>query len=100
MITSETTFKHKENGKVWTLPVVLAFGTRNHKLQESGRLTHVPNHCEYRVSGYRIPLKDEWFLSGAIVGAYQAPRDQRSPYLVVKPTTKRKLVTTSCYIEL
>jgi len=99
MITSESTFKHKEQGKVWTLPVVMAFGTRNHKLQ-SGVLTHIANHCEYKVLGYRIPKQDEWFLSGAIVGAYQAPHDQRSPYIVVKPTTKRKLVTTSCYVEL
>lgn len=99
MITSQTVFVHREQGKKWELPVVLAFETRMHKL-ESGRLTHIPNHCEYRVLGYRIPKAGEWFLSGAIVGAYQAPHDQRSTYLVVQPTTKRKLVTISCYVEL
>ena len=100
MITSKSTFIHREQGKKWTLAVVLAFGTRSHKLQESGRLTHIPNHCEYKVLGYRNPKAGEWFLSGAIVGAYQACLDQRTPMLVVEPTTKRKLVTTSCFVEV
>ena len=100
MITADTTFKHREQGKVWTLPVVLAFGTRTHKLEQSGVISHQANHCEYKVLGFRTPKAGEWFLSGAIVGAYEAPHDQRSPYLVVEPTVKKKLVTTSCYVEL
>ena len=100
MITSESVFKHRENGKVWTLPVILAFGTRSHKLEQSGVISHQANHCEYKVLGYRCPKAGEWFLSGAIVGAYQAPHDQRTPYLVVEPTVKRKPVTTTRYVEL
>ena len=100
MITSESTFKHREQGKVWTLPVVLAFGTRSHKLEQSGVISHQPNHCEYKVLGYRNPKAGEWFLSGAIVGAYQSNYDLNHKFIVVEPTTKRKVVTTSCYVEL
>ena len=33
---------------------------------------------------FRPPLKGEWFLSGAIVAAYQAPNDLSTKYWIAK----------------
>ncbi len=34
---------------------------------------------------YRNPQKGEWYLSGAIIQAYQAPNDFSTPYWIAKP---------------
>ncbi len=42
--------------------------------------------CYYRTVEFRAPKSGEYFLSGAIVGAYKAANDMKTPYLVVVPT--------------
>jgi hypothetical protein len=34
--------------------------------------------------GFRPPRKGEWYLSGAIIEAYQAKADMSDPYVIVK----------------
>jgi hypothetical protein len=38
----------------------------------------------YRKAGFRAPKKGEWYLSGAIVEAYQAPNDLTAEYQIVE----------------
>lgn len=38
----------------------------------------------YTKVGRRAPKKGEWYLSGAVVEAYQAPNDLLSEYMVVE----------------
>lgn len=40
---------------------------------------------EYEVVGFKVPMKGEFFLSGAIVKAYKASNDLTTPYWVVNP---------------
>lgn len=40
----------------------------------------------YRIIGKRAPKKGEWYLSGAIVEAYQAPNDLTTEYTIVEKT--------------
>jgi len=42
----------------------------------------------YRKLGFRAPKKGEWYLSGAIVEAYQAPNDLTTEYTIVEKTAK------------
>lgn len=39
----------------------------------------------YRVMGFRPPRRGEFYLSGAVVWAFRAPADLRTPYQVVEP---------------
>lgn len=41
---------------------------------------------------YRCPLKGEWYLSGAIPGAYQAPNDLSQEYWIAT-LVKVKVIT-------
>ena len=96
MIALDKTFVFYENGKRWVLPTVLVIGQRKHKFET--HTGHVPNHCEYKVLGFRCPKAGEWFLSGSPVGAYQAIHDQGTAMLVVEAETERKLKTISVYV--
>lgn len=51
-------------------------------------------HYFYTVVGKRAPKKGEWYLSGAIVEAYQAPNDLTDEYTIVErgARAKQKLV--------
>lgn len=42
--------------------------------------------CFYEIIGKREPRRNEFYLSGAVVGAWRAPNDLSSPYVVVRPT--------------
>jgi hypothetical protein len=45
------------------------------------------HHCQVRAVATgerRPPRRDEWYLSGAIVEAYQAPHDLCEPYLIAR----------------
>jgi hypothetical protein len=54
-----------------------------------------PNSRKYRLPGepsffvrtgeFRAPLKGEFYLSGAIPEAYQAPNDLSTPYAILTP---------------
>jgi len=44
-----------------------------------------------RTGEFRPPKKGEWFISGAIPEAYQAPNDLSTAYLIAKPV-KTKIV--------
>ena len=52
-----------------------------------------PQRYFYRKVGFRRPKKGEWFLSGAIVEAYQAPNDLAPEYQIVEKTHRAKFVT-------
>lgn len=62
---------YRQDGRKWTLPDTLA----------------IPPYrqCFYTVE-YRAPKKGEWYLSGAIVGAYDAKHDMDDKFLVATPT--------------
>lgn len=47
----------------------------------------------YRKVGYRAPKKGEFYLSGAIVEAWQAPNDLSTPYHIVEKVARAKRVT-------
>jgi hypothetical protein len=48
--------------------------------------------CLFVKSGeFRCPKKGEYFLSGAIPGAYQAPNDLSNPYHIAKPFKDRRV---------
>lgn len=47
----------------------------------------------YRVIGKRAPKKGEFYLSGAIVEAYEAPNDLTDEYIVVEKGARAKTVT-------
>lgn len=74
----EQTKTHREQGKKWTLPIVLGFDL---------------HHRFYDVVGYREPKKGEWFLSGAKVTAYKAPNNLGTKYLVAVPSKLAKQKT-------
>ena len=39
----------------------------------------------YRATGeYRAPKRGEWYLSGAVIDAYQAPNDLSAPYWIAE----------------
>lgn len=40
-----------------------------------------------RTGEFRCPLRREWYLSGAIPGAYQAPNNLSSQYHILRPLT-------------
>lgn len=41
---------------------------------------------KFKATGeFRPPRKGEWYLSGAIVAAYQAPNDLSTPYWIAVP---------------
>lgn len=42
----------------------------------------------YRYVGLRAPKKGEWYLSGAIIEAYQAPNDLTTEYMVVEKVAR------------
>jgi hypothetical protein len=43
-------------------------------------------NTRYKATGeFRLPLRGEYFLSGAIVVAYRAPNDLPSPYWIAVP---------------
>lgn len=42
----------------------------------------------FRKLGFRAPKKGEWYLSGAIVEAYQAPNDLTMEYQIVEKTAR------------
>lgn len=44
-----------------------------------------PGHWSYSIQGMRKPKRGEFYLSGAVVQAYQAPDDLVGEYLVVVP---------------
>lgn len=46
----------------------------------------------YRVVGKRCPKQGEYYLSGAIVQAWQAPNDLTDVYTVVKKTYSAKRI--------
>lgn len=48
----------------------------------------------YRKVAFRAPKKGEWYLSGAIVDAYQAPNDLTSEYQIVEkgPRAVRRMI--------
>lgn len=49
---------------------------------------------KYRCTGeFRAPKKGEFYLSGAIITAYQAPNDFTSCYWIAKPV---EMVTCKC----
>lgn len=48
----------------------------------------------YKRDGFRNPRKGEFYLSGAIVAAYRAPNDLTTPYHVVIPVARVKMVRT------
>lgn len=50
-----------------------------------------PGKYTYRVVGKRPPKKGEYYLSGAIVQAYQAPNDLTTAFMVVEPLQQFKL---------
>lgn len=54
------------------------------------------NHQNLRfIKGeFRPPRKGEWFLSGAIVGAYLAPNDLSNPYYIAMP---HEVVIKKCH---
>jgi hypothetical protein len=68
---------HREKEKKWTLPKFLQFGT-----------PFKPNMRAYDILGFRKPKQGEYFLSGAICTAYEAPNDLGTEYLVIKSTHK------------
>jgi hypothetical protein len=43
-----------------------------------------PQRYFYRKVDFRAPKKGEWYLSGAIVEAYQAPNDLTDEYQIVE----------------
>jgi hypothetical protein len=47
----------------------------------------------YREVGFRPPKKGEWYLSGAIVEAYQAPHDLTAAYTIVEKVARAKSIT-------
>lgn len=43
-------------------------------------------NSKYKATGeFRCPRKGEFYLSGAIIGAYAAPNDLSSPYWIARP---------------
>jgi hypothetical protein len=58
---------------------------------------HAKDIAAIRTGEYRKPRKGEWYLSGAIVEAYQAKNDLDTPYQIAKlvktkTTTKTETV--------
>ena len=67
-----------------------------------GPINFIPNGCSiaqprdrffYRKRGFRAPKKGEWYLSGAIVEAYQAPNDLSMEFQIVEKVCRAKRVT-------
>ena len=76
------------HGFRWTLPKVLRFGKRYSDFGFDG------GHAgEYDVE-WRLPRKGEWFLSGAVVTAYEAFADMDCPALVVVKIYEVERVTS------
>lgn len=61
-------------GKKWNLPDVVQFGN----------LMLISPHYTYEVIDFRCPREGEYYLSGAVPQAYQAPNDLSHEYLIVK----------------
>jgi hypothetical protein len=54
----------------------------------------------YKKVGVHPPKKGEWYLSGAIVEAYQAPNDLTTPYTIVKKVARAVRHTTEIPMPL
>jgi len=65
-------------GRKWTLPDIVLFG--NYEF--------LNKHYTYEVVDFRPPLKDEFYLSGAIPQAYQARNNLSTPFLIVVQKTR------------
>ena len=63
------------------------------RLPDMGR-----NHRAKKSGEFRNPRKGEWFLSGAIPGAYLAMADLTSPYHILT-VVKVKTVTTTIEVS-
>ena len=85
MLCKETK-RVKVNGKYYTLPLVFYFGP------EALTAFHNTYTYFYDVVGFHHPKKGEWFVSGAMPIAYQAPNDLRVKYIIVVPTDKAKQI--------
>lgn len=72
---------YKQDGKTWTLPDALRFGSMWRG-----------EYCLYTVE-YRCPKEGEWYLSGAMIEAYRAKVDFITEYLVATPTDEAVKVT-------
>jgi len=59
----------------------------------TGQIAMPSNRFFYRELGRRCPRKGEWYLSGAIVEAYQAPSDLSTEFMVVEKTRAARRVT-------
>jgi hypothetical protein len=53
----------------------------------------MPERFFFRVIGKRAPMKGEWYLSGAIIEAYQAPNDLTTEYTIVERGARARRVT-------
>ena len=53
----------------------------------------IPHRHFYKVLGKRQPKKGEFYLSGAIVEAYEAAFDMMDEYIVVEKGPRAKTVT-------
>jgi hypothetical protein len=76
------------NGMHYRLPNALAFTIRG-----MGK----PIFAYYEVIAYRRPLKGEYYLSGAICGAWWASNDLCNSYLIVVPTFE--VTTKTVHLE-
>jgi hypothetical protein len=52
-----------------------------------------PGYMAQWTGEYRPPRKGEWFLSGALINAFQAPNDLSIPYHIARIVRVRKIVT-------
>ena len=50
------------------------------------------NRFFYHVIGKRAPRRGEWYLSGAIIEAYQAPNDLTDEYTIVERGARARQV--------
>lgn len=58
------------------------------------------NVAAIRTGGFRIPKKDEWYLSGAIPEAHRAPNTLSSAYHILRLVkTKTTTVTTTVIVK-
>jgi hypothetical protein len=68
------------------LPKVINFIPRGH-------CGFLPQRYFYRVVGKRAPKKGEFYLSGAIVEAYEALFDMADEYTIVEKAHRAKTIT-------
>jgi hypothetical protein len=54
------------------------------KFIPSGRSGMFSDRHFYKLVGFRKPMKGEWYLSGAIIEAYQAPNDLGDEFYIVE----------------